>query len=281
MATARNSPPVRRPRISRLRFGSASVHLSRISERTVSPQEAQQVLTAAFTAPDYIECIKNLTVWEINPQAYIDGLDQVCSRPLVLITSTLTTAPHQIIDTLAPGSEIYKCSLRALIKVCGIYGILPSSHLVPPGLTLTTKRPFASGGFSDVWKARNDSGQVFSVKKLRTYEAVDLGQVKKVLRVFHSACQYFSLEPCHQKYYKDVVTCRRVRHENVLSVEGIAPGLFELCIVLKWMNNGNMLHYMRAQGQADRMSLVNASLCGGVSTHTHCWCSVAWYHAWT
>jgi len=94
MTTARNSASVRLPRISIPLYRSASVHLSRISNRAVSPQEAQQVLTAAFTAPDYIECSKNLTAWEIDPQAYIDGLDQVGSRPLMLIIGTLTVAPH-------------------------------------------------------------------------------------------------------------------------------------------------------------------------------------------
>jgi len=42
------------------------------------------------------------------------------------------------------------------------------------GLTLVTtntmKRPFASGGFADVWKARNDNGHIFAVKCLRIYE---------------------------------------------------------------------------------------------------------------
>jgi len=252
---------------------SASVYLSRISKRAVSPQEAEQVLTAAFTAPDYIECIKNLIVWEINPQAYIDGLDQVGSCPLMLITSKLTVAPDQLIDTLTHGSVTYKFSLQALRKACGIYGILPSSHLMPPGLTLVTtgtmKCPFASGGFSDVWKARYDSGRVFVIKHLRTYEVDNLSHVKEVLRVCHSVCQYFSLERRHQKYCKEVVVCRRIRHENVLSVEGVAPGIFEFCVVSRWMDSGNMLNYVRVRGQVDRMRLVSSSFCGGTSIYTH------------
>jgi len=155
---------------------------------------------------------------------------------------------------------------------------------MPPGLTLVTagtmKRPFASGGFSDVWKARNDSGQVFAIKNYLNYGVDNLNHVKKVLRVCHSVCQYFSLEPHHQKCYKEVVICRRIRHENVLNAEGIAPELFEFCMVFRWMKNGNMLHYVRTQGQVDRMSLVNTSLCGGVSIYTHRRCLVAWYHAW-
>jgi hypothetical protein len=168
---------------------SASVHLSLISQKKVPPQDAQEVLTNAFSAHDYIDCIKNLTGWQIDPQAYVDGLDQVCSRLSMLVGTMLTVVPHQMINTLEPGSDVYYRCLRALRKTCGIYGILPASFCVPQGLTLVTtgvmKRPFASGGFSDVWKARDDNGQIFAIKHIRTYEIDDLAHMKKVLRDRH------------------------------------------------------------------------------------------------
>ena len=175
---------------TKTRKGSASDHLSLISRNKVTPQDAQRVLTAAFTADDYIDCIKDLPSLEINPQAYVDGLDHVSSRLSMLAGSVLTAVPHQIIDTLPPGSEIYHRCLRALRKACGIYGILPASYLMSQGLTLVTtsamKRPFASGGFSDVWKARSDDGLIFAIKHIRTYETDDLKHMKKVPRV----CRY-------------------------------------------------------------------------------------------
>jgi hypothetical protein len=72
---------------------SASDHLTLVSENKVSPQDAQQVLIAAFTAKDYIHCIKNLKERKIDPQAYIDGLDRVSSRPQILMKNTLTAIP--------------------------------------------------------------------------------------------------------------------------------------------------------------------------------------------
>jgi len=241
---------------------SASVHLSRISQSKVTPQDAQQVLAAAFTADDYIDCIRDLVGWNIDPQAYIDGLDQVSSGLFMLVNSTLTTVPHQTIDALTPGSEFYGRCLQALGETCGVYGILPSSHLMPQGLTLVTSgmkgRPFASGGFADIWKARNDNGQIFAIKHFRTYEVDDLRHVKKVLRVCHSVGQYFSLESLSQKYCRKVAIGRRIRHENILSIEGAAPDLFEFCMVSKWMDNGNMLKYVRTYTQVDRASLVSS-----------------------
>lgn len=148
------------------------------------------MLTAALSAHDYIDCIKNLTGWKIDPQAYVDGLDQVCPRLSMPAGVMLTAVPHQMINTLEHGSEIYYRCLRALRKTCGIYGILPASFCMSQELTLVTtgkiKRPFASGGFSDVWKARDNDGRIFAIKHIRTYETDDLAHMKKVLRVCHT-----------------------------------------------------------------------------------------------
>ena len=142
------------------------------------------MLILAFEAKDYLACIEDLMEQNINPQEYIDGLDRVRSRPPILMKTTETpTLLYQIIDTLPPGSEIYHRSLRALRKVCGIYGLLPSSHRVSENLTLITgrfSRPFASGGGSDVWKARDNAGRFFAIKHLRTYEVDKLTHIKKV-----------------------------------------------------------------------------------------------------
>lgn len=61
-----------------------------------------------------------------------------------------------------------------------------------------------------------------------------------------------------QKYYKDVTICRRVRHENILNIEGVVPELFEFCMVSKWMDNGNMLEYVRTKERVDRAGLVSS-----------------------
>ena len=241
---------------------SASTHLSLISHNTVSPRDAQQVLVAAFTADDYFECIEHLEGQGIHPQAYIDGLDRVGPHLLPLKNSTLTLIPRQLIDIFEPGSEIFHRSLRALRKTCGIYGLLPTSHQVSEPLTLITprgiKRPFASGGSSDVWKARNDGGQIFTVKQLRTYEVDDLRHVKKVIRFSDSLCHRFSLEYLFQRFCKYVIACKRKRHENIMTVEGVAPELFEFSLVSKWMDNGNMLQFVRAYPHVNRIDLVSS-----------------------
>ena len=244
---------------------SASPHLSLISQKKVSPQNAREVLAAAFEADDYADCIRNLAEWEIDPQAYVDGLDQVRPLPPMFVGVMLTAVPHQIISTLPSGSDHYYRSLRALRRTCGIHGVLPTSFKVPQGLSLITanqmKRPFASGGFSDVWKARNDKGEIFAIKHIRTYERDSIAYAKKVLLV----CQSFDVShrSPSQKYCKEVTISRRARHENVLSIEGVAPDLFQFCMVSRWMDNGNLQEYVRSEGQVDRMALVSSSALWG------------------
>lgn len=63
-------------------------------------------------------------------------------------------------------------------KACGIYGLLPDSHEIKSTLT-KSEHAIASGGFSDIWKATNENGEVFGVKVLRMYQNNAL-QVKKV-----------------------------------------------------------------------------------------------------
>ena len=68
---------------------SASVHLRLIAQGEPL-DDPQQVLIAAFTALDYPDCIGNLTRWQIDPQAYLDGLDQVV--PVCLLASSSLTS---------------------------------------------------------------------------------------------------------------------------------------------------------------------------------------------
>ena len=47
-----------------------------------------------------------------------------------------------------------------------------------------------------------------------------------------------------------------MNHPNVLSIEGVAPGLFEFCLVSRWMVNGGILDYVKQYVGANRLELV-------------------------
>ena len=59
-----------------------------------------------------------------------------------------------------------------------------------------------------------------------------------------------------QRYCKEVIIYKRVEHPNVLPIEGVAPALFEYCMVSRWMENGNILNYVANYPGADRLELV-------------------------
>ena len=49
-----------------------------------------------------------------------------------------------------------------------------------------------------------------------------------------------------------------MRHSNVLSVEGVVPELFELCMVSKYMPQGNLSQYLKANENVNRVKLVSS-----------------------
>ena len=50
--------------------------------------------------------------------------------------------------------------------------------------------------------------------------------------------------------------CKRVKHPNILSIEGVAPKLFEFCMVSQWMAGGDMLRYIERHPDVNRLGLV-------------------------
>lgn len=51
-----------------------------------------------------------------------------------------------------------------------------------------------------------------------------------------------------------------MNHQNVLRIEGVAPDLFECCMVSRWMENGNMSEYLNHYpGHINRLELVSSN----------------------
>ena len=145
-------------------------------------QDIEQALTTAFDAEDYRDCIKDLRGRNIEPLSYINSLDKVRSHSIRSPRAWFTTDRSQIIDSLPTGSELRKRCLQALRKTCGIYGILPTSHVVPFTLSKPGIRPFAIRGSSDIWKLTDEKNQdqVFAVRSYRMYERDPVERIYKV-----------------------------------------------------------------------------------------------------
>ena len=163
-----------------MQVASLAGYLRSIADGSLPSRRAvSQILTNVLNAEDYDKCVRDLCSHKVDPQSFIDGLDKVCSGPSLFLT-TLHSHPlgYQAIDILWSRSDIHERCVRALSKACGIYGLLPDSHEIKSTLTMS-EHANASGGFSDIWKATNENGEVFAVKALRMYQNNAL-QVKKV-----------------------------------------------------------------------------------------------------
>ena len=63
-------------------------------------------------------------------------------------------------------------------------------------------------------------------------------------------------------------------HPNVLRIEGVAPRLFECCMVSRWMDHGDMLEYLNhSKKPVGRLELVGSDSDPITSTVYGCICS--------
>ncbi|KAF9644871.1 kinase-like protein [Thelephora ganbajun] len=195
-----------------------SAILHRIAHWDGSSQGMSQVLTTVFAAEDYLDCIRDLGKRNIDPQMYINSLDQ-------------------IIDILPIYSGVRKLCIQALTETCILYQLLPTSYTFASRLSESSSTPFASGRHASVWKITNDEGAVFALRALCVYETDPV-------------------ESYYKRLYTEVIIGRHVKHPNVLSVDGVAPELFRFCTVSKWMRKGDMLQYITTHPDVNRLSLL-------------------------
>ena len=81
---------------------------------------------------------------------------------------------------LSPTSVAFRRALRKLQGVCASRGVLPQSHALLANQLNVSEEPFASGGYSDVFKGTL-SGSEVCVKELRVASTSNPEQAKKAI----------------------------------------------------------------------------------------------------
>ena len=146
-----------------------------------------------------------------------------------------------------------KC-LRILCRVCGQHALLPRSVQI----SLRYNRinaPRYNGGFAEVWKTEH-GGRNVAVKVLKVYATSDLVRITRVgSPVFQRAC-VGQLTPTIQRFCKEVLAWKSLRHQNVLSLLGVMMVENQLTMISEWMVNGNINEFIRANRDANRFGLV-------------------------
>ena len=85
----------------------------------------------------------------------------------------------QTLNQIGISQSSGKTYLKYLQRLCGASGVLPASFMLTDGFDHIEPRPFTSGGFADVYKAKY-KGQLVVAKALKTTAMDDLENVHKV-----------------------------------------------------------------------------------------------------
>ena len=141
-----------------------------------------------------------------------------------------------------------------LRKLCCMFDILPSSFMLTPKSDKRGAAPFATGGFSDVYKASLGRRNV-AVKVLK----VDTQAIKSIHRVSGPLppSSNESLILGHKLLVKEVVGWKWVRHENILPFVGVSQRPPFFSIISEWMENGNIMNFIKAHPNHNRLHLVS------------------------
>ena len=144
--------------------------------------------------------------------------------------------------------------LRGLVRICGEYGVLPNSYIIPQSkIQKLGDSPISLGGFSRVWAGMYEEDQSVAIKVIRRRESDDVRKIEKV-RYFDP---HLSIQPDHsQNFCREVIVWKRLSHPNILELIGVTMGDGEYTMVSPWMENGNIVEFLRENPEANPLKLV-------------------------
>ena len=165
------------------------------------------------------------------------------------------------------GLSLRRRCFRGLVKLCGEYGVLPSSHIIPESKVQKLGYcPISLGGSSNIWPGiyngddGHDGDKCVAIKVIRYFDSEDVQTVKKA-RCFDPLPHM--IEPdwdCLQNFCREVITWKRLSHPNILELIGVTMDEKEYSMVSPWMENGNIVEFLREDLQANPLKLVRPML---------------------
>lgn len=159
----------------------------------------------------------------------------------------------QAVSSATVDLRLKKRCFGVLCKVVQEYGVLPGSYF-QPGVTLSNDIPYASGGFVDVWKGKQDGNQV-CVKAFRTQGVENPDRIKRVRGV--SRLRWEGELSLDQRFYSEIVRWKYLSHPNLLPFLGVSETLFSFSIISPWLPNGNITEYVARCRKTNRARLVS------------------------
>lgn len=122
--------------------------------------------------------------------------------------------------------------------------------------------PQKAGIITETWKGIYEK-KLVAIKILKISEGhKDYDKIKTVRQVFPIPRRTVILVlPSHmvgmiQRFYKEVVLWKRLKHRNILPVLGVSRDFAEFCLVSPWMKNGCITNYIRDNPHVNPLELV-------------------------
>ena len=150
--------------------------------------------------------------------------------------------------------------LATLCKICTHHVLIPRSIQIPLCYD-RTEDPRYEGGFAKVWKGEHEGIEV-AVKILKVHMKSDLVKIRRVGFPVSQRVRVDRLVPTTQRFCKEVMNWKALRHQNVLPLLGVMMSGNEFVMASKWMTNGNINEFIKTHSDANRFKLVG--LCSTV-----------------
>ncbi|KAK1216068.1 hypothetical protein PQX77_021299 [Marasmius sp. AFHP31] len=143
--------------------------------------------------------------------------------------------------------------LTVMIRLSKISGLHPKCLRIP-NVRKLGQHPITVGGFGDVWKGviGGSDGQIVCLKVVKVYLTSDI-------------------QGLFREYLREAIVWRQLKHPNVLPFHGIyySESESQFCLVSPWMENGNLLQYLKATRteKVNRLTLVHDVAAGLAYLH--------------
>ncbi|KAK0464744.1 kinase-like domain-containing protein, partial [Desarmillaria tabescens] len=157
------------------------------------------------------------------------------SIPLSLEMMVIDVLQQELDDTSCTDGYRTAC-MKCLLALSKARNIVPSS-LSSRDVTREGPYPIGGGGFADIYKGRLHDTQV----------------CLKVLRIF---IPEKAREKLLRDFCREALVWRQLRHPNILPFLGVNKDLFapSYCLISPWMVNGNIMSYLEAHPDHDRLT---------------------------
>ncbi|OAX35360.1 kinase-like protein [Rhizopogon vinicolor AM-OR11-026] len=191
-------------------------------------------LQSCSVRPEYGSILCDMDTLEHHVTGAVEQQPHIAGSPSLGLEHTITSQTH---DTYS--AQQASCSMQAELYS---HSSVPSGATLPDLTKLITKAgdyAVARGGFGDIWKCiyQTDQGPIdVAVKSLLVYTSDQLSE---------------NMEKKFERLRRELTTCARLDHKNILPVFGYTHGFgLLMAIVYPWAKNGNLTTYLEHEDAA-------------------------------